>query len=295
MITAERLVYWFYYMYNNGWGYIWGKSGQIWTQKQQDAATREMTKKYGQRWVGKVVTDCSGAFVYAFKQEGGSIYHGSNTIWKQYCSSKGKLVHGAREDGEAIKPGTAVFLYDGSKRHHIGCYVGGDTVIEAKGTINGVVVSRLDHWDEWGELKDVDYSHSGDIQPPDIKPPRRMLRQGCKGEDVREMQAALNNWNQGVQAIEEDGKFGPKTLLMVKMFQDAEGLKADGIVGPQTWAKLEPYMKKDDPEPEPEPKQTFKIVAELVKTVTDQAEVEKEIHDWFMDCPFFVQTYEIEL
>jgi hypothetical protein len=296
MITAERLVYWFYYMYNNGWGYIWGKSGQTWTQKQQDAATREMTKKYGQRWVGKVVTDCSGAFVYAFEEEGGSIYHGSNTIWKQYCSSKGKLVHGVREDGQPMKPGTAVFLYDGSKRHHIGCYVGGDTVIEAKGTINGVVVSRLDHWDEWGELKDVDYSNSGDIQPPDVKPPRRMHRQGCKGEDVHEMQVALNNWNQGVKAIKEDGKFGPNTLLMVKMFQDAEGLKADGIVGPQTWAKLEPYMdKKDDPEPEPEPKQTFKIVAELIKTVTDQTEIEKEIHYWFMDCPFFVQNYEIEL
>lgn len=243
MIQAQKLIEHFQYMYDQGWGYIWGKSGQVWTQKQQDAATREMTKKYGQRWVGKHVTDCSGAFVNAFKQEGASIYHGSNTIWKKYCSNKGKLVKGVREDGEPMKPGTAVFLYrsEDNNRNHIGCYIGGDMVIEAKGTINGVVVSRLDHWDEWGELSDVDYTN---VEPVDVKPAQRMLRQGCKGEDVRDLQKALNRWNAGVKALDEDGAFGPKTKTMVELFQQDKGLKVDGIVGPQTWDALAPYMSK---------------------------------------------------
>ena len=35
--------------------------------------------------------DCSGAFVYALKKYGLSIYHGSNTIWREYLTSKGKI------------------------------------------------------------------------------------------------------------------------------------------------------------------------------------------------------------
>ena len=42
--------------------------------------------------------------------------------------------------------------------HHVGVFVGDDTVIEAKGTVYGVVTSHLNHWDHWGELKMIDYS-----------------------------------------------------------------------------------------------------------------------------------------
>lgn len=246
MILVKKLIEWFYYMYNNGWGYIYGKSGQKWTAKQQAAATRAQTVKWGKKWIGKIVTDCSGAFVYAYKKEGASIYHGSDTIWKKYLSAKGKLVKGQREDGEPIKPGTAVFLYDGKKRHHTGLYVGNDTVIEAKGTYYGVVVSRLNHWDEWGELKDVDYSECWEAIEIELKgipviDMRRMLRQGCKGDDVKKLQEALNCWNQNIAFLDVDGAFGPKTATAVKLFQNDKGLKVDGIVGPQTYKALEEY------------------------------------------------------
>jgi len=39
-----------------------------------------------------------------------------------------------------------------------------------------------------------------------------------------------------------DGKFGPLTREAVKEFQRINGLKVDGIVGKQTWAKLAPYL-----------------------------------------------------
>ena len=35
--------------------------------------------------------DCSGLFVKAYRDQGASIYHGSNTIYRKYCSEKGKL------------------------------------------------------------------------------------------------------------------------------------------------------------------------------------------------------------
>ena len=246
MINVNDLIAEFQYPLEQGWGYIWGAVGQIWTQAKQDAATNEMTVKYGQRWVGKHVIDCSGMFYRAYKNLGYSIYHGSNTIWKKYCSAQGQLTNGARADGQPIKPGTAVFLYRKSdiNRHHIGLYVGNNTVIEAKGTINGVVTSRLDHWDEWGELKDVDYSTvEGDIVMP-------ILRKGSRGEAVKALQELLNAWYEEYQRpldympLKVDGVFGNATKSAVEAFQYASGLQVDGIAGEQTQMMLAAYNAK---------------------------------------------------
>ena len=264
-IDANKLIAHFQYMYDNGWGYIWGTSGQVWTESKQKAATREMTIKYGAKWIGQYVTDCSGAFVYAFRQEGAKIYHGSNTIFKKYCSSKGKLVRGVREDGKPLKPGTAVFLVKDGNRHHIGLYIGGDMCIEAKGTINGVVTSRLDHWDEWGELSDVDYSKVKPINPEARK---RTLRQGCKGDDVKELQLMLKE--AGYALGEVDGIFGRKTLAAVKLFQGSRGLKEDGIVGPQTWKALEPYKPNEPVEQVGMPTEYTVMIHGLSKEMADE-------------------------
>lgn len=39
-----------------------------------------------------------------------------------------------------------------------------------------------------------------------------------------------------------DGKIGPRTKKAITDFQKAKGLKADGKVGPKTWAELEKYL-----------------------------------------------------
>ena len=57
-----------------------------------------------------------------------------------------------------------------------------------------------------------------------------ILKLGSEGEDVKKLQTKL-----GVDPI---GKFGPKTDAAVKAWQSANGLAADGVVGPATWAKL---------------------------------------------------------
>jgi len=57
-----------------------------------------------------------------------------------------------------------------------------------------------------------------------------LLKLGSEGEDVKKLQIKL-----GVDPI---GKFGPKTDAAVKAWQSANGLPADGVVGPATWAKL---------------------------------------------------------
>lgn len=166
MIKAEKLVEKFKQAADEKWGYIWGASGETWTQKDQDKATRDMTVKYGQQWVGKRVADCSGLFVWAFKQFGESIYHGSNTIWRSHLSTKGTLSKDKRTDGKELKPGTAVFQMkpdpsqdDGEDQSHIGLYIGDGLVIEAWSTYKGVKYTKLAErdWEQWGELKKVDY------------------------------------------------------------------------------------------------------------------------------------------
>lgn len=62
------------------------------------------------------------------------------------------------------------------------------------------------------------------------EPKRPTLRQGSRGEHVRELQSALS--------ITADGIFGPQTMAEVKSFQRDNELLVDGIVGPQTWAAL---------------------------------------------------------
>ena len=57
-----------------------------------------------------------------------------------------------------------------------------------------------------------------------------LLRVGSIGDDVKKLQELL-----GVDVI---GKFGPKTEAAVKGWQSANGLTPDGVVGPNTWAKM---------------------------------------------------------
>ena len=58
----------------------------------------------------------------------------------------------------------------------------------------------------------------------------RMIRLGAKGEAVRCLERALR--------LTPGGVFDDLLEREVKAFQSANGLTADGIVGPRTWAAL---------------------------------------------------------
>lgn len=234
MIKAVDLIEKWRYALDNRWGYIWGKYGQVWTATDQKNATREMTIKYGSQWIGHRVADCSGLGYWAFKELGGGIFHGSNTIWNQYVTGRCELKDGKRTDGEDILPGDPVFLKrtENGKtiRHHIGYYVGGK-VIEAAGTRQGVIESPLSKWHETAHWKNVEYE--GGVVFVGYK----TLRWGSSGDEVMHMQELLTAAGYDVGKI--DGKFGERTKEAVKNFQLDHGLTVDGICGDQTWAELE--------------------------------------------------------
>lgn len=122
--------------------------------------------------------DCSGAFAWAYKQYGKSIYQGSNRIARGYAVELLPI--------SAAKPGMAAFKaraptesgyalpaeykqggkrYNGDLRdfHHIGL-VDEDThyILNAQNPKNGFVRSPVTQgWDYVGYLKDIEYSEKG--------------------------------------------------------------------------------------------------------------------------------------
>ena len=244
MIKAADLMAKFKYALGEKWGYIWGTSGQVWTQKDQNNASREMTVKYGSKWIGRRVADCSGLFRWAYRQLGTDCPHGSNSIYKACCTNRGRLSGGRRSDGQELKPGAAVFTGTEGDHGHIGLYIGGGDVIEAAGTQQGVIKSKVSSskWTYWGELAAVDYSGGADPAPAEPEKPAEAMptiRKGSKGGAVKLLQEALLRMGYPLPKYGADGDFGNETLTALKAFQQDNGLNADGVCGPKTWEKLE--------------------------------------------------------
>lgn len=155
-------------MLQEEWGYIWGAAGILWTAERQKAASNDMAVKYGSKWIGHYVVDCSGVMVYIWKRYGLSIPHGSNSIARKCV---GKM-------GTRPQPGYAAFIWkpddtdkypDGKGNYsHIGIVAkDGETVYEARGTINGFVTSPVSRWDYFAPFNDVDYEGSVEPLPDD--------------------------------------------------------------------------------------------------------------------------------
>jgi len=72
----------------------------------------------------------------------------------------------------------------------------------------------------------------------------RSLAQGASGADVVELQIRVAGWAGYGGVIAVDGDFGPATKAAVTRFQQAYGIGADGVAGPQTYNQI--YALQDD-------------------------------------------------
>ena len=70
------------------------------------------------------------------------------------------------------------------------------------------------------------------------KPHRRILKHGSKGEDVKRLQKVLLARGFCPRNFVPDGVFGPTTQKAVKQFQRQANLRADGVVGRETWDRI---------------------------------------------------------
>lgn len=146
-IPVNDLIAIFQRMYNEHWSYEWGAAEE-----------------------GCV--DCSGAFVYSYRQFGKSIAHGSNSIGHKYVGTllpisqaePGMAAFKVRDWTEDQK-GNSWYGQEPGDIHHVGL-VDNDTsfVLNAKGTAYGFSRDNLTNkngWDYVAYLSAVDYSGGG--------------------------------------------------------------------------------------------------------------------------------------
>lgn len=146
-------------------GYCWGADGQTCTP----ALRRELAARTGNaetknnllslcaKWDGKKVWDCSGLFRGAWRALLKYRSGGATGIYNKWCSMTGTI------DTLPDEPGIAVFRGTPNNMEHVGLYIGGGEVIDARGSAKGVVRGTLEsygRWTHWGRLEDVDYGES---------------------------------------------------------------------------------------------------------------------------------------
>ena len=100
---------------------------------------------------------------------------------------------------------------------------------KANGLAADGIVGKL----TWAKLYDTTAALPAASTATGTKP---MVYRGSRGDAVRKLQELLNK--KGFDCGAVDGIFGSKTYAAVVAFQKANGLAADGIVGPLTWGKL---------------------------------------------------------
>lgn len=228
-----------------GWGYVYSGQGELyslalaqqWGQARRAGKSMEYFVTQCARWFGKIVVDCSGLIIQAYRSAIPG--YGDKTANTLYS----KTVENGPIATIPEIPGLCVW-----KKGHIGMYIGNGKVVEAAGTNIGVVASALKApagitpWTNWGKLADVNYA-AATTGPSLPEPPScwlgRYLKltspytQGC---DVSQVQNALLDMGFSPGAI--DGVFGPKTQKAVIDFQKSAGITADGIVGVNTMEAL---------------------------------------------------------
>lgn len=224
------------------WGYVYGGQGQRYTPElAQKWAAQERAGKSADyflndcaRWFGRIVVDCSGLLVEAFRSKDKNYYDRTANTFRAQAVDRG-AIHTIPQ-----LPGLGVW-----RRGHIGLYVGNSRVIEAAGTRKGVIETTLGNtgtgkpWTEWLQLRDVDYDRVPIPAEPDecafvLKRLLKLRTPYMRGDDVREVQDALMARRYDIGGTGADGIYGPNTTRGVKRFQRDKGLVVDGIVGPIT-------------------------------------------------------------
>ena len=215
--------------------YVWGAQGQLLTSISPDwirnketstANANKAIEMYNKRKgiAGARAYDCSGLICWCLteckaKEQG---FDKTAEGLRQLCSKLSKPT----EDGDLC------FKISDGKAHHVGMYVGGK-IVEAKGRAYGVISSSVSSsWNAFGRLPiKWDDEPKGYVLT-------RILKKGCKGDDVKELQKKLMSLGYKLPKYGADGDFGKETDKYVRQFQVDKKLKADGIVGKNTCEKL---------------------------------------------------------
>jgi len=151
-----------------GLPYWYGTFGQIGTEALLQQKAKQYPKHYAssrmakyRSQIGKQVFDCIGLIKgYVWSDAQGNITYNPHQDW-----SADMTLARCRERGPIGSipemPGVLVFFPG-----HVGIYIGGGEVIEAKGFAHGVVKTKLKSgsWRSWGKVPWVEYEEGDDVE-----------------------------------------------------------------------------------------------------------------------------------
>ena len=189
----------------------------------------------GCKWNGTLFFDCRGFTRWILGKVGITLSGGgATTQWNTASnwSQKGPI-------SEMPNTVCCVFMQnpkDHKTMEHTGLHIGDGVIIHCSGEVKeGKTTDK--GWTHYAIPKDLE----GGVSPMPIPVPtgKPTLRSGSTGEYVTEVQTKLLAARYDLGNSGADGKFGAKTAAAVKAFQKDHGLKADGIVGKDTWAALD--------------------------------------------------------
>lgn len=201
------------------------------------------------------------------KEKGGAVY-ASNGIPDTNADGMIKRCSGVTDDFRHIEIGEAVWMSG-----HIGVYIGDGLAVECTPRwADGVQVTAVHNiakrngyngrtWTKHGKLPHVDYGDAGaEVENPEYALGARILKRGCTGEDVRELQNALIKLGFNCGPDGADGEFGKSTEKALIEFQTMSGITPDGKFGPVSLDALKAALDRlDAVAPPPEPVYTITI------------------------------------
>lgn len=247
--------------------------------------------------------DCSGLWVKCFRDQGASIYHGSNTIFHDYCSETGKLTSASQ-----LCPGMAVFKCkawtdseadrknkwykkEPGNLSHIGMVVSVNPleIIHASSVAGEVTIdTKLGKWAQYGKVKNVDYD-GGSIDPeptpgpePEPEPSKIMQVYAENGKPVNMREKPALNAprvekvpvGESVTWLKEDGagwayiQWKKKKGWMLECFLIEEGTQP-----PDPEPDVDPIDPDDPDEPDIDPtKEPYSVWAENGKPIHMRAQ-----------------------
>jgi hypothetical protein len=200
------------------WAYIWSFYGLVATDERIDRALAHYPSQVG-RYIdyirkyckGRRAVDCVGLIKsYLWWQGNGPVYDPTTDLNADMMHER------AKEKGSISTipeiPGICVW-----RRGHIGVYIGNGYVIEAKGTMYGVVKSRVNEgtWTHWHKCPFISYGKEEDKLFIDVDESRWSYREIKKAYDL------------GLIRGEGNGVFNPTgnltreqaAVLMVRLYE----------------------------------------------------------------------------
>jgi len=184
------------------------------------------------------VFDCAG-FVLSLLQRAGVPFYGQGATTQWLTAS-----NWAAQGEISTMPKTlvcCVYKHKDGEMAHAGMSMGDGNggVIHCSTTVKrGNAFTDTPKWTHWGIPRGLYSTDELKAAGIDVREDDNMptLRRGNQGDEVADLQTILNA-RYGAD-LEVDGNFGKSTEAAVKAFQKANGLTADGVVGPKTWKAL---------------------------------------------------------